>query len=74
MAGSKEVPKGTEEVISYEGCFIKNIHRGKVDPNKPHTAGRDKIIYACLYNDKGELLISADIDYIARALHKRVPK
>jgi hypothetical protein len=74
MAGSREVSKGDEKVISYEGCFIKNIHRGKVDPNRTHTAGRDKIIYASLYAADGTLLISADIDYIAARLHERIPK
>jgi hypothetical protein len=55
------------------GCVITNIRRGKVDPKRPHTRGRDKVIYAELRSATGELLISADVDYIANALHERIP-
>lgn len=60
-------------MIDLAGCTITNIRRGKVDPKRPHTKGRDKIIYAELRSAAGELIISADVDYIAKALHERIP-
>lgn len=42
--------------------YIKNIRRG--------TGSRERFIYGDLYSSKGELLISATLDYILKELNK----
>ena len=49
----------------YENCRIVDIKRG--------TGNRSHYIYAALVNEKGELLISATLDYIVDALAIRLP-
>lgn len=50
----------------YENATIVNIRKGS------KKQGRDLIVYAELRNDKGELLISATLDYILVALRERL--
>jgi hypothetical protein len=45
-------------ITDYSKCTIVNIHRGKASDNRSH------IIYANLIDDKGQLVISATLDYI----------
>lgn len=52
----------------YKNCIIKNIHRGKKED------GRDIYIYASLYSESGQLLISATLDYIVEMLENRLPE
>ena len=42
--------------------FQLEVHRGKKEQ------GRDKIIYANLKNENGELLVSATLDYVMIAI------
>lgn len=52
----------------YEGCTITNIRRGK------KSQGRDHLIYAEVRDKNGDLIISATLDYIVKALKKRLPE
>jgi hypothetical protein len=52
----------------YDTAIIKNVHRGKKSQNREH------FIYADLYSEDGELLISATLDYIVEALLERKTK
>ena len=47
----------------YKNCRIVNIWRNKRTGN----------IHACLESEKGELLISATLEYILKALNERIP-
>lgn len=49
----------------YDDAVIKNIRKFK---------GKGDTIYACLYSEAGELLISATLDYIVEALKERMTK
>jgi hypothetical protein len=49
----------------YSKCTITDIRRGK--------GYRNIYIYANLRNEKGEIIISADLDYIYEQLEKRLP-
>lgn len=49
----------------YTNCRITNIKRGKGE--------RSCYIYATLVNEKGEILISATLDYIVDTLTERLP-
>jgi hypothetical protein len=49
----------------YIDCKIVNIKRGK--------GSRSHIIYATLISKRGDLLISATLEYILEALHARIP-
>lgn len=50
----------------YTNSRIVDIHRG--------TGRRSHIIYAVLRSENGELLISATLEYIVKALAERLPK
>ena len=56
-------PLRTDEHAKYT---IQNIRRGKKEQ------GRDHIIYACLYDETGSLVISATLDYITERLRKEL--
>lgn len=59
--------KNINKIEEYRGCYISDIKRGDSEKN------RGCYIYASLYSKNGELLVSADIDYIAHILHERMP-
>lgn len=52
----------------YDTAVIKNVHRGKKSQNREH------VVYAELYSEEDELLISATIEYIVEALLERKTK
>ena len=49
----------------YDNAVIKDIRKFK---------GKGDTLYACLYSESGELLISATLDYIVKALNDRTTK
>jgi len=51
----------------YRNCYVGNIRRGDAE------MGRDCYIYATLFSESGKILIMADIDYITKCLHERMP-
>lgn len=53
--------------VDYTKCTIVGIHRGEA------SKGRDHILYAKLVDENGDLVISATLDYIAQAMHERIP-
>jgi len=50
-----------------EKCYITNIHYNKI-----RYAKGDRTLYACLYDENDELLISATLDYIIEELSIRI--
>lgn len=49
----------------YSNSVIKNIRR---------FPGKGDTLYACLYSENGDLLISATLDYIIEVLKERMDK
>lgn len=65
MNQEKDILPTGDEPTDYSKCTITDIRRGKGE--------RAIYTYAKLLNSKGELLISADLDYIVSRLEDRLP-
>jgi len=57
----------TPAEVDYTHCRIVNIRKGS------RATGRDKYIYADLFDENDRLVISATLDYISEQLTERLP-